>query len=142
MFRKRAGKLRAVALVLVFILGCFARSGMDVTQAEAASKAYWLYGEGVGAGGNSTLYYSGGKFYLSGKWSKGSTMNKAYKNFSTKASMRGMTLKKGSSCKIGEYDGEKDRWDKFSGQDGDEYAGICCWVKIKNKKVVKIYQSA
>ena len=116
-----------------------------------AESTYWLHGEGSGANGISALYYEDGKFYISGRWSKGSTYTNAAKAYSKKKNRKMMCkiIKEGNDCLIGEedYDEETEkvfiRYDKFTGWYGDNnISGLICDIQIKNNRVVKIIQGA
>ena len=121
----------AIALIILF-------AEIGSQTALAAKNTYWL----TGGYENSSLTFTGKKFKFSGKWGKGSTLDKSAEKYYSNPSKYKKTIKKGKYKK------------GFIGSDGLQYekdnslekntniVGITVHVKIKKNKVVAVVNSA
>lgn len=123
----------SLAIVLVVIA-----MAIGSQTAEAAKSTYWV----TGGSGNSSLKFNGKKFKFSGKWGKGSSLEKSADKYYKKAAKFKKSIKKGK-YKTGSIGSDGLVYDKESRIDKDtELVGITVHVKIKKGKVVEIIFSA
>ena len=132
--------LLAMTLVTCLSLGLF-------RPVAVAKSTYWLscLSAGPYVGGTGNIIYKGHKIKLTGKWGKGSTMDKASEAAKKKLTK---TFKVKSSCKVVEIEEpvkiyQYDHYmDDVNAKKGKKLSFIQAYVRISGGKITRIAFSA
>lgn len=127
---------RRMVTVLAICVLCF--SAFCATTSKAKAKAYWM----TGTAGQSSLYYTGEKFDMSGEWGKGATLEKSAKVLWNNPKEVSSSFKKGKAIRTGSIGSDGLMYDAEPRLSKGEQVGITVSVKIKGKRIVEVVYSA
>ena len=132
---KKTMKIAALVLAVALLFGMV---GVRETDSQAAG-TYWI----TGSYGSSKVVFNGKKFKFSGKWGKGSSLDRSATAFFDGNKIRfNKSLKKGKKLRTGSLSDDMYYDNTPNVETGTNLVGITLHVKIKNNKVVMIIRSA
>ncbi|MBO4395433.1 MAG: hypothetical protein J5819_03700 [Eubacterium sp.] len=129
--------MKALALVMICAL-LFGAIGVRSNDSQA-SGTYWV----TGSYGSSKVVFNGKKFKFSGKWGKGSSLDRSATAFFDGDTINfKKSIKKGKNLRTGTLSDDMYYDDVPNVTTGTNLVGITLHVKIKNNRVVEVIGSA